>query len=112
MLCLQRNFSANIVEIDAKALVDALNSPSLRNSVISPIFEDCKQLILQIPQVRINHVYREANICADWLANFGHSQSLDFILFSAPPVSLLPSVEADRSGRWCNRLCPDCSLPC
>ena len=38
MLCLQRNFSAIIVEIDAKALVDALNSPSHRNSVISPIF--------------------------------------------------------------------------
>ena len=112
MLCVQKKIPAVIVEMDAKALVDALNNPSYRNSVISPIFDDCKQLILQIPQVRINHVYHEANKCANWLANSGHSQSLDFIIHFVPPVSLIPSVEADCHGTWCNRRCPEFSFPC
>ena len=80
LLCLQRKLPAVIVEIDTKALVDAFNNPSYKNSVISIIFDDCKHLILQIPQVCIKHVYREANKCVDWLANSGHSQSVDFIL--------------------------------
>ena len=112
MLCVQKKIPAVIVEMDAKALVDALNNPSYRNSVISPIFDDCKHLILQIPQVCIKHVYREANKCADWLANSGHSQSLDFIIHSVPPMSLIPSVEADCHGTWCNRLCPEFSFSC
>ena len=110
MLCVQRKFLAVIVEIDAKALVDAFNNTSYCNSVISPIFDDCKHLILQIPQVCIKHVYREANKCADWLANSGHSLSLDFIVHSVPPVSLIPTVEADCNGSWCNRLCPELSF--
>ena len=104
LLCLQRKLPAVIVEIDTKALVDAFNNPSYKNSVISTIFDDCKHLILQIPQVCIKHVYREANKCVDWLANSGHSQSVDFILHSVPPVSLIPSIEADCHGVWCNRL--------
>ena len=42
MLCNQMNLSDVIVEIDAKALVDAFKNPSYANSVISPLFEDCK----------------------------------------------------------------------
>ena len=112
MLCDQRKLPAVIVEIDAKALVDAFNNPSYRNSMISPIFDDCKHLILQIPQVCINHVYREANKCANWLANSGHSQSLDFIVHSVPPASLIPSIEVDCHGTWCNRLCLELSFSC
>ena len=65
-----------IIELDAKALVDALNSPNYSNSVISPLFDDCKCLISQIPQVRISHIFREANKCADRFANSGHAQDL------------------------------------
>ena len=109
MLCVQRKLPTVIVEIDVKALVDAFNNPSYRNSVISPIFYDYKHLILQIPQFCIKHVYREANKCVDWLANSGHSQSLDFIVHFVPLVSLIPTVEADCHGTWCNKLCPKLS---
>ena len=106
MLIHQMKLPAIIIELDAKALVDALKNPRYDNSVISPLFDDCKVLISQIPQVRINHVFREANKCADRLANSGHSQASEFIIYSVPPVELVSLVEADIHSESCNRRCP------
>lgn len=63
-----------------------------------------KLLINQIPQVRVKHTYREANKCADRLANLGLYQYVDFIVHSIPPVELIPLVEADSLGSCCSRL--------
>ena len=109
ILCHQMKLPAIYVELDAKSLVDALSNPSYNNLVISPIFDDCKLLISKIPLVRIKHIFREANICANCLANSGHSQALDFVILSAPPVELSSCVEADCIGVSCNRLCPEFS---
>jgi len=32
-------------------------------------------LLAQVDQVVIQHIYREANMAADWLAKYGHSVS-------------------------------------
>lgn len=82
-----------MIELDAKALVDVLNSPSYRNAVISPLLDDCTLLISQIPQVRVKHIYREANKCVDRLAKLGLFQSLDFTVHSNPPLELISLVE-------------------
>ena len=63
MVCQQMNLPAIIIELDAKALVDALKNPNCSNSMISPLFDDCKHLISQFPHVCINHIFREANKC-------------------------------------------------
>ena len=112
MLCNQMNLSNVIVELDAKALVDALNNPDFNNSVISPLFDDCKQLAAQIPQIVFRHIYREANLCADRLANVGRLQSLDFILYTSPPVDLVPFIVADSQGLYSERLCLDSLSSC
>ena len=49
LLCQQLNPSKIIVEMDAKALVDAINRPNYSNFVISSLFEDCKLLVSQSP---------------------------------------------------------------
>lgn len=84
MLCNQLNLSSVIVELDAKALVNALNNPALNNSVVSPLFDDCKHLASQIPRLVFRNIYREANSCADHLANIGRLQRLDFVLYTSP----------------------------
>ncbi|KAL0004154.1 hypothetical protein SO802_011715 [Lithocarpus litseifolius] len=104
-LCQQMSARAVMIELDAKSLVDVLNNSSYYNAVISPLLDDCKFLISQIPQVHVRHTYREANKCADRLANLGLSQSLDYIIHSNPPLELIPLFEADSLGSFCNRLC-------
>lgn len=108
------NLRAVMIELDAKSLVDTLNKSSYYNSVISPLLDDCspllddcKLLISQIPQVHVKHTYRKANKCADLLANLGLIQTLDFIVHSSLPLDLIPLVEVDSLGSFCNRLCPD-----
>ena len=57
LLCHQINLPAVIVELDAKALVDALSNPAYANSIISPLFDDCRQLVTRIPQCHIRHIF-------------------------------------------------------
>lgn len=103
------NVSAVTIELDVKSLVDVLKNVAYCNSVISPLLDDCKLLISQIPQTRVKHTYQEANKCKDHLANLGLFQSLDFIVHSNPPLDLIPLIEPDSLDSCCNWLCPDLS---
>ena len=106
ILCNQMNIDAIIIELDAKALVDAFNKPSHARSVVSHLFEDCRQLANRIPHLHILHIYCEANKCADRLAKLGLHQSLDFVIHSSPPVDIIASFEADCQGLFVNKSCP------
>lgn len=70
-LCNQMNLASIIVELDSKALVDALNNPSYANSMISPLFDDCRLLASNIPCLCFRHIYHKANMCVDRLAKIG-----------------------------------------
>ena len=69
LLCQQMNLTATVIELDAKAIVDAFTNPTYSNSIVSTLFDDCKQLVTSFSQHCIRHIYREANSCADHLAN-------------------------------------------
>lgn len=91
MLCLQLNLQNVVIELDARALVDALSSSAYANTVVSPLFDDCKQLVARFSWCCIRHIYCEANMCADNLSRLGLVQSLDFVLYPSPPVELASS---------------------
>ena len=48
-LCLQMNAHSVIIELDAKIIMDTLNSPTSSNSFISSILEDCRHMANLIP---------------------------------------------------------------
>ena len=77
-LCKDLNLCAINIQIDAKAIIELLANPLCSNIVVTPIVDDCKRLLSQIPQVKLGHCYREANGCADFLAKKGISQDGDF----------------------------------
>ena len=106
MLCTKRNLAMVEVEFDAKAVVDMLSNSQYLNNAISPLIEDCKCLISQIPQVRFKHCYCEANRCADKLARKGANQTLNLIFYENLPVDLCEFVEADLNGISLARQCP------
>ena len=88
-----------MIELDARAIVDALNNQSNANSVI-------RQLVIQIFKSSLRHVFREANRTADCLASLGPNLEYDFVSFSSPPVDLISILEADYHGMCFNRPCP------
>ena len=106
LLCLQIQAQAVCVELDAKAVVDAFNMQNYSNTVISSIMDDCRHLASQISHLRVRHIYREANRCADFLAKLGLSIVSDYVELPSPPVDLVHILEDDACGRAVNRLCP------
>ncbi|XP_075645148.1 uncharacterized protein LOC142616159 [Castanea sativa] len=80
ILCVKGNFTAVVIEMDAKAIIEVLNNPNNTNLIISSIVDDYRQLASRIPLTCFNHCYRETNRSADMLARMGSQQSSSFIL--------------------------------
>ena len=49
------------VELDAKVIVGLLKSNFTPNFAYAPLLSDCRYLLGKLPQVRVSHVFREAN---------------------------------------------------
>ena len=81
--------------MDAKTIVDVVGNPDYVNNIISPILDDCRQLINRFHQVRIKHCFRKANRCADALARLGSNQANDFCVFSSPLVDIIDFLKTD-----------------
>ena len=99
-LCCNLNISSLIVELDAKVVVDILHNVNYENNVISPILDDCRQLLSRFDQVQVKHVYRQANGCADGLAKMGAEQESSFSCFSCPPDDIRSRIDFDGSGMY------------
>ena len=68
-----------IIELDAKAVVDVFPNPSYQNNAISPILNDCRELLPRFQQVQFRHCFRQANCCANVLARMSTDQNVEFI---------------------------------
>ena len=110
-VCINHRFAAVEVELDAKAIIDALANLSYTNIFVSSLMDDCRLLITQIPQICFRHCYCEANRCADALARLGGSQVYDFVNFVCPPEDLVQLLDSDLHGLYLNRMCPVSVFP-
>ena len=52
------NIPCLIIELDTKAVVDVLRNSNYDKNIISPILDDCRQLVLRFQQIQIKHCYR------------------------------------------------------
>ena len=74
------------------------------NMLMEPLLFDRRSLYREIPNKQIQHVYREANQCADALARLRSTVVFSFVVFvelSSVGISLLAF---DEAGSFCNRL--------
>jgi ribonuclease HI len=94
------------IELDDKEIVNFLATNVIISRDLCPLVDDCRELLQQIPQIKISHCYKEANFCVDALAKLGTNLAQeDCILFDIPPFVLLPLLDFDQSGLYCNRHC-------
>ena len=92
-----------IVELDALSVIHMLSSDK-PSPIMEPLLSDCRSLYKAIPNKRIQHVYREANQCADALARLGSSVVSSFVVFVEPPPVVANLLALDVAGNICNRL--------
>ena len=85
--------------------MDLLKSNKKPNTAYSPLLSNCRLLFAMGPQVRVTHVFREANKCVDLLAKKGCSLWDDFVQFDSPPSSDFESVlSMDCNGLYVCRI--------
>ena len=63
------------IESDNLIVIEPLQGKSAIPWQINYVIQDVQHLLAQFDQVIIKHIYREANMAVDWLANYGHSIS-------------------------------------
>ena len=106
MICCNLNIDSVIVELDARAIVDAISNDHYVNNAISPVLDDYRLLISRFHRILFKHCYQEAKHCADSLARMSISQEIDFISYESPSVNALKAYEDDCNGFYLSRLCP------
>ena len=110
------------MELDAKVIAEMLYNADSSNKKLSPLLLDCKFLMPSLTQVRIAHVFREMNRCADYLTKNGCYMREDFVIFYVSPSNELDGLLVfDRNGLYSYRqvastllwpLWPVCSFFC
>ena len=103
LLAKETGFNNIIIEMDALSVV-LLMKNNTANLLMEQLLTDCKNLLSEIPNKQIVHIYREANQCADALAKLGASSVDSFVIFlySSPVVESI--IASDKANLRCNRL--------
>nr|XP_023922359.1 uncharacterized protein LOC112033821 [Quercus suber] len=71
LLYIEMQAQAVVVELDAIAAISLLSNNACTNGDFFILVDDCRDMLLQLPQVQILHCFREANCCVDALARMG-----------------------------------------
>ena len=105
-MCCNLNIASLIVELDARAVVDAFSNNHYVNNIISTILDDCRLLSSRFSRIQFKHCYREGNRVADTLAKMSYSHEVDCSAFTSLPVDVLKVFEDDCNGVWVSRFYP------
>ncbi|KAL0008432.1 hypothetical protein SO802_009934 [Lithocarpus litseifolius] len=106
-LCVELWAQVVEVEFDASATISLVASNINSNGDLSSLVDDCRELLLQRPQVQVSYCFKEANCYADVQARLGLAEedvSLNFA--SPPPSSVVPLLFADVLRMFWSRLYP------
>ncbi|KAL4343877.1 hypothetical protein AHAS_Ahas11G0122300 [Arachis hypogaea] len=87
-----------ISQSDSSAVVNSVKNLSLKRNSGSVLYYRISELLDRGWQVRIEHVYREANGCADFLANLGAAQEQSLMVWNSPPPGSDLWVLSDITG--------------
>ena len=103
--CCNISLVAVEVEIDASVAVFLLSQATHTNGEFSSLIDDRRNLMKNIPQVRLKHCFREANRCTDALASFGANMEDDFVVFEYPPSLIVSLLYSDKMGLSQDHIC-------
>ena len=92
-----------IIELDALSVVLLMNN-NTANLLMEPLLTDCKNLVREIPNKQIVHIYREVNQCADALAKLSASSLDSFVIFLYTPPVVENILASYKACLRCNRL--------
>ena len=101
-LLLARDMRLNnlIIELDALSVVLLMinNTPNL---TLKPLLNNCRNLVQEIPNKQITHIFREVNQCVNAMAKLGASSTTSFVVFLHPPLVVERILADDKVSLRC-----------
>ncbi|GLU12643.1 hypothetical protein SLE2022_293070 [Rubroshorea leprosula] len=98
LLAKQLDIQSLVVEVDSFIAFQLLSTGTDHHHPLCSLISDCRALVVDLPHVHLQHVYREGNMCADRLAAMAHSQQEDFVILEGCPSTLVMYLYADMLG--------------
>ena len=71
--------------------------------MLGPLLNDCRTLLKKLLRSTVQHIFREANQCANALAKFRATQSFDYANF-VNPSAVVDLRIFDKAELFCNKL--------
>ncbi|CAL5357000.1 unnamed protein product [Camellia sinensis] len=99
---LQQGLNEVIIETDAAQVVHLLQEEVGDKCPFKRLVEDTK-ILLNGCNCTVQHVWKEANLCADALAKLGAAQQEDMLVVKEPPVEIRSLLVDDMLGRSIKR---------
>jgi ribonuclease HI len=97
--CVRRLGFMNVeLNIDSVAVVQVLKERRFNSSLGGALIKQIWKLLDMDWNIEIFHTYREANKCADDLANLGCSLGYDLVFFDACPLAIRETFANDSMG--------------
>lgn len=95
-LACQLKLQRVVFEMDFEVVLKMVHSGSTNNVFLRSLLQEILSLQHADWSTSVSHIYREANRCADLLANLGHSASFEWVLFdrASPSLGLLLADDA------------------
>ncbi|XP_031116723.1 uncharacterized protein LOC116020387 [Ipomoea triloba] len=94
-LALSSGYTSVMVETDSEAVVKVFSQDPANSLLMDTLIVDCNFLIRQLQDFKLQHVLREDNQCADFLANQGQSSPWGTTILETPPVDLANLLDHD-----------------
>ncbi|KAK6921934.1 Ribonuclease H domain [Dillenia turbinata] len=94
----RKKFGNLIIESDSLVLVKAINEGVGANQRWRNMISECKILLKELGASKINHIFRNTNMCTDKLAEIGKSAAAGAHEEVNPPVAIRGLLQADASG--------------
>ncbi|MED6199315.1 hypothetical protein PIB30_119166 [Stylosanthes scabra] len=86
------------VEADSKDVIESINDTHQDSTCHNYILKQIRSYKDRSWQITFNHIFREANKCANWLANEGTKSGNGFTFFDISPPGLQKIILDDASG--------------
>ncbi|XVF04810.1 hypothetical protein REPUB_Repub05bG0117600 [Reevesia pubescens] len=87
-----------VTQSDAALVVNMLNTELTLNHPLGSLVNECKLLLENFQNLTLRHVFREANRCADKLANLAQLVAAGVTLLESSPPELFSLLQADSLG--------------
>jgi ribonuclease HI len=102
-----RGITKLIIEWDSELVIDCITKESIKMDANYILIVKARELLKRDWEVVVQHAFREANLVADCLANFGLSKDLfdrGLGIITNPPLILYSFLHFDLIGSIFSRL--------